>query len=96
MHVTLGGDWAGWENVGAIFACSSRERQIMHNRTRLLAQAIYEIEAYDLTPSEAKVEYAFLFSVAAVSPPFFCACGGTLITNVFIALCNYIYRMCTH
>eukprot|EP00939_MAST-03C_sp_MAST-3C-sp1_P001494 g1494.t1 len=47
-------DWAGWVNTGAIFACSSRERQISHNRVRLLAQAMYGIEAFDLTPDEAK------------------------------------------
>jgi len=50
-----GGDWAGWQNTGAIFACSSRERQISHNRVRLLAQSMYpHIEAHDLSPDEAK------------------------------------------
>ena len=93
MHVTLGGDWAGWENVGAIFACSSRERQIMHNRTRLLAQAIYEIEAYDLTPSEAKVEYAVLFSVATVLSPF-SAHAEVLSLRMFSSLCVIIYTGC--
>ena len=49
------GDWAGWQNTGAIFACSSKERLTSHNRVRLLAQSMYpHIEAYDLSPDEAK------------------------------------------
>ena len=49
----LDGDWAGWVNQGAIFACSSRERLVSHNRGRLLANAMFGVEAYDLSPSEA-------------------------------------------
>ena len=54
LPAEIDGEWAGWVNQGAIFACSRRERQISHNRTRLLAQAMYGIEAHDLSPSEAQ------------------------------------------
>jgi sarcosine dehydrogenase len=47
-------DWAGWVNQGAIFACSSRDRRISHNRVRMLASAMYGVEAHDVSPSEAK------------------------------------------
>ena len=93
MHVTLDGDWAGWENVGAIFACSSRDRQIMHNRTRLLAQAIYEIEAYDLTPSEAKVKYTVLFLLLPLFP-LFAAHVEVLSSRIFLLLCVIISTGC--
>ena len=44
LPAEIDGEWAGWVNQGAIFACSRRERQISHNRTRLLAQAMFGID----------------------------------------------------
>jgi sarcosine dehydrogenase len=48
------GDWAGWEEQGGIFPCSSKDRLIAHNRVGLLARAMFNVEVHDLSPAEAK------------------------------------------
>jgi hypothetical protein len=48
------GEWAGWTTTGSLFACSSEERLVAHNRTRLLAMGIADVESHVLSPQEAK------------------------------------------
>ena len=48
------GQWAGWTTTGSLFACSSEERLVAHNRTRLLAMSIAGVESHVLSPQEAK------------------------------------------
>ena len=54
------GEWAGWTTTGSLFACSSNERLIAHNRTRLLAQGIHGVESYVLTPEETKAVHPLI------------------------------------
>jgi len=42
-----------WLVAGSLLVSSTKDRHIAHNRTRLLASALYGVEAHDVTPSEA-------------------------------------------
>lgn len=48
------GEWAGWTETGSLFACTSEQRLVAHNRTRLLAMGIAGVESHILHPEEAK------------------------------------------
>ena len=82
------GEWAGWSTTGSLFACSSQDRLIAHNRTRVMACATHGVESHIVSPAEAKDIHPLMSVddlVGAVHTPGDGHIDPTALVNAYIA-----------
>jgi len=82
------GEWAGWTTTGSLFACSSEDRLIAHDRVRTMAKAIAGVESHVVSPEEAKEIHPLINSddlVGCIHTPADGHIDPTAMVNAYIA-----------